>query len=93
MFLDHGYRFFAPEPGPGHLVRYEVTTSDGAGAAGQFPDRDRIWPRLLYHRWFMLSETAFAASSSLPSPAEEQRWMADVRSQIGQLEQEGRYRR
>ena len=21
-FLNNGYRFFAPEPGPGHLVRY-----------------------------------------------------------------------
>ena len=24
MFLNHGYFFFAPNPGPSHLVQYEV---------------------------------------------------------------------
>jgi hypothetical protein len=54
--LDNGYRFFAPEPGPGHLVRYEVVTRDGRKIEGSFPDKKAHWPRLLYHRYFMLSE-------------------------------------
>ena len=38
-FLNNGYRFFAPEPGPGHLVRYEIVTRDGRQIEGSFPDR------------------------------------------------------
>ncbi|MBI3840250.1 MAG: hypothetical protein HY288_20195 [Planctomycetia bacterium] len=54
--LANGYRFFAPEPGPSHLVRYEVTLPDGSQQQGVFPDRRQHKPRLLYHRYFMLSE-------------------------------------
>jgi hypothetical protein len=67
-FLDNGYRFFAPEPGPGHLVRYEIVTRDGRTIEGSFPDRKAHWPRLLYHRHFMLSE--FLNSLSAPEAAE-----------------------
>ena len=28
-YLDHGYRFFAPMPSPGHLVRYKLEMPDG----------------------------------------------------------------
>jgi hypothetical protein len=56
MGLANGYRFFAPEPGPSHLVRYEVTLPDGSQQQGVFPDRRQHKPRLLYHRYFMLSE-------------------------------------
>jgi len=56
LSLGNGYRFFAPEPGPSHLVRYEVTLDDGTLREGVFPDRAVHWPRLLYHRYFMLSE-------------------------------------
>src|SRR4051812_9871294 len=56
MYLDNGYRFFAPEPGPSHLIRYEILLPDGKRVEGYFPDRKRHWPRLLYHRYFMLSE-------------------------------------
>src|SRR3954462_7179726 len=28
MFLDHGYAFFAPDPGPSHLVHYKVEFAD-----------------------------------------------------------------
>ncbi len=55
-FLNHGYRFFAPEPGPSHLVRYEAKLADGRTLKGSFPNRDEQWPRLLYHRHFMLAE-------------------------------------
>lgn len=56
LSLGNGYRFFAPEPGPSHLVRYEITLDDGTLKEGVFPDRLEHKPRLLYHRYFMLSE-------------------------------------
>jgi hypothetical protein len=56
LCLANGYRFFAPEPGPSHLVRYEITLADGTRTHGVFPDRQQHVPRLLYHRYFMLSE-------------------------------------
>jgi hypothetical protein len=56
LSLGNGYRFFAPEPGPSHLVRYEATLDDGTLEQGVFPNRDIHRPRLLYHRYFMLSE-------------------------------------
>jgi len=56
LSLGNGYRFFAPEPGPSHLVRYEVTLDDGTLREGAFPDRAQHRPRLLYHRYFMMSE-------------------------------------
>jgi hypothetical protein len=57
-FLNHGYHFFAPEPGPSHLIRYELTFSDGRVEDGVFPDPVEQKPRLNYHRHFMLSEFA-----------------------------------
>jgi hypothetical protein len=56
LSLANGYRFFAPEPGPSHLVRYEITLADGTRKEGAFPDRRTHKPRLLYHRYFMLTE-------------------------------------
>jgi hypothetical protein len=67
LALGNGYRFFAPEPGPSHLVRYEITLDDGTLEQGVFPDRDRHQPRLLYHRYFMLSEFANTLGSGGPS--------------------------
>jgi hypothetical protein len=52
-YLNHGYRFFCPEPGPGHLIRYQL---EGPDESGKFPDKQTEWPRLFYHRHFMLSE-------------------------------------
>jgi hypothetical protein len=57
--IDNGYRFFAPNPGPSHLVRYEVDLADGTRVTGRFPDLEQHWPRLLYHRHFMLAESLF----------------------------------
>jgi hypothetical protein len=54
--LNHGYRFFAPNPGPSHLFRYRLTQKDGSTSDGYFPNREEHWPRLFYHRHFMLSE-------------------------------------
>jgi hypothetical protein len=55
-YLNHGYKFFGPDPGPSHLVRYVVELPDGERIEETFPDRKLHWPRLLYHRYFMLSE-------------------------------------
>ncbi len=58
VYLDHGYFFFAPNPGPSHLVRCRLEYEAGREAEeSTFPDRQRHWPRLLYHRHFMLSES------------------------------------
>ena len=58
LYLNHGYHFFAPEPGPSHLIRYELTLADGSQKTGLFPHKTEHQPRLLYHRHFMLSEHA-----------------------------------
>lgn len=55
-FLNHGYKFFAPDPGPTHLVRYELELADGSKRGGTFPNLKEQQPRLLYHRHMMLSE-------------------------------------
>jgi len=55
-YLNHGYQFFAPAPGPSHLVRYVVEMPDGSRREGIFPNLKKEQPRLLYHRYFMLSE-------------------------------------
>lgn len=57
MFLQHGYAFFAPDPGPSHLFRVKLEFADGRPTEElTFPDLKRHRPRLLYHRHFMLSE-------------------------------------
>src|SRR5262245_49379353 len=38
-FLDHAYKFFAPDPGPSHLIRYDVELADGSHKKGEFPRR------------------------------------------------------
>jgi hypothetical protein len=59
MFLGHGYRFFAPNPPErSTLVKYELVMPDGSmPEARVFPSLKEHWPRLLYHRHFMMSET------------------------------------
>ena len=60
-YLNHGYAFFAPNPGPSHLVRWRLEFDDGRPPVEHtFPDLDRHWPRLLYHRHFMLAEQLHA---------------------------------
>ena len=61
MYLNHGFHFFSPEPGGSTLVSYVMEFADGTTQAGQFPNK-QIWPRLLYHRHFMLSEFLGAQS-------------------------------
>jgi len=56
VYIDRGYAFFAPDPGPSHLIQAAVTDGNGTRIEQMYPDRDLQWPRLLYHRHFMLSE-------------------------------------
>ncbi|MEL7497358.1 MAG: hypothetical protein AAFN77_07080 [Planctomycetota bacterium] len=70
LFMGHGYRFFGPDPGASHSVRFTVRRDDGSTVQGHFPDRDQTSPRLLYHRWFMLSESLFREGANVPNHAE-----------------------
>ena len=56
LYIDRGYAFFAPDPGPSHLIQVAITNPDGQRIERRYPDLDQQWPRLLYHRHFMLSE-------------------------------------
>jgi hypothetical protein len=66
FFLNHGYHYFAPQPGDSTLVAYALEMPDGRRETGRIPNRG-IWPRLLYHRHFMLTE--FLASADGFQPA------------------------
>ncbi len=92
--LDNGYRFFAPDPGPSHLIRFEITREDGSTVRGEFPKKGEHFPRLLYHRQFMLSEMVFSLTApTLETPpeqmltAEEQDDLAKQRALAKSLQQ------
>lgn len=90
LYLGHGYRFFAPNPGPGHSIRWTVTMPDGSTRSGSIPDRDGDWPRLLYHRRFMVAEKLDALVPSPDAPAEVSRrakasWLPLVKGVAGNL--------
>jgi hypothetical protein len=83
MFLDHGYFFFAPNPGPSHLLRAKLEFADGRPALElTFPDLKAHWPRLLYHRHFMLAEqlhSDFAVPEPPPGVANDPEQLASWR--------------
>lgn len=70
LYLGHGYRFFAPDPGPGHSLRWTITLPDGSTRSGTTPDAVRDWPRLLYHRRFMVAEKLAPLVPPPDAPAE-----------------------
>ncbi len=82
-YLNHGYFFFAPNPGPSHLLECRLTSASGEQSRLRLPDRHVQWPRLLYHRHFMLAE--FLQSQHVPpvpefvgeSPAARDVWAAE----------------
>jgi hypothetical protein len=83
-FLSHGYAFFAPDPGPSFLMRCRLEFDDGrAPIVRTFPDRVEQYPRLLYHRHFMLSEQLNAMfvpqdpPPDLDEPFLQAQWRAD----------------
>ncbi len=62
--LNNGYHFFAPEPTDSTLLDYEAERDDGTIVRGRIPDR-KTWPRLLYHRYFMLTEQMNSGAEEL----------------------------
>jgi hypothetical protein len=64
--LNHGYHFFAPEPGSSSLIEFVGTKGDGQLLHGVIPDKQTMRPRLLYHRYFMLTEYLGGLSASDP---------------------------
>jgi hypothetical protein len=85
LFQGHGYRFFAPQPGPGHFVECRFQMSDGPEQTIRFPDRERHWPRLLYHRWFMLAETVFTELDGTPDSKSFRDAQQTLQREIDQL--------
>jgi hypothetical protein len=59
LFLNHGYHYFAPDPGASTLISYTIPRTGDAPVVGRFPNT-AIRPRLLYHRYFMLAENLWA---------------------------------
>lgn len=55
LFMDHGYHFFGPDPGSATLIGYMAQNSTGEQFRGFYPHKG-IFPRLMYHRHFMLTE-------------------------------------
>lgn len=70
VYLGHGYRFFAPNPGPGHTLRWTMTMADGSTRSGLIPDENHDRPRLLYHRRFMVSEKIATLVPPADAPAD-----------------------
>ena len=90
LYLGHGYRFFAPDPGPGHAIRWSMRMPDGSTRDGFLPDPAVDRPRLLYHRRFMIAEKI---SGMVPAPdaprelreAAKRQWQPLVMGVAGQL--------
>jgi hypothetical protein len=55
FYLNHGFNFYAPQPAPSTLVGFEVERDDGTMVRGRILDRS-MKPRLLYHRYLLLTE-------------------------------------
>jgi hypothetical protein len=56
VLVNPGYRFFAPDPGfSSDMMRVVVTQPDGQQREERYPDLAHEWPRLRYHRHFMLT--------------------------------------
>lgn len=92
LYLNHGYRFFAPDPGPANVVGFSVTRADGSQINGIFPDRNAInrdYPRLNYHRWFMWSETLGRMFSPWISPDEFAQYVELEKARADELMQSG----
>jgi hypothetical protein len=67
LYLNQQHSFFAPEVGPGNVIHYELLDqSGGVIVKGELPSRKEHWPRLRYHRHFMLADQA-----SMPTPDQE----------------------
>ena len=65
LYLNHGYHFFSPDPGTSTLIAYEATLPNGDVIWDRIPNR-QIWPRLNYHRHFMLTEHMVSTVGARP---------------------------
>ena len=67
LYMNQGHSFFAPDVGPGHFIEYKLFDQSGREIEkGEFPSRKDHWPRLRYHRHFMLAD-----QSDMPSDNKE----------------------
>src|SRR5207302_11256649 len=73
LYLNHGYHFFAPEPGESTLLAFVAERPDGTVVQGRIPSRS-MKPRLLYHRHFMLTEHMRDALRDAPEQ-QQQDWI------------------
>ncbi len=89
LFLGHGYRFFAPNPGPSHLLVFRIYRQGELVREGKFPNRDEHWPRVIYHRWFMLSETLFQEHARTPDRESFNNIQNETRNQIDAFRRAG----
>lgn len=64
MYVNHGYRFFSPEPGSSTLIEFQSLLQDGTQRSETIPNHGEggQWPRVFYHRHFMLTEFLSAVS-------------------------------
>jgi hypothetical protein len=93
-YLNHGYFFFAPEPGPSHLMECRLEFGDsksGDAEVGRlrFPDKQAQRPRLLYHRHFMLAEFLHQLHVPPVEPSlvgDDRRLLADWQADRGRYE-------
>lgn len=88
--LGHGYRYFGHNPGQSHLLKFEVGMPDKTVVSGQIPDRDKHWPRQLYHRWFMLSETVFNQFNGALDRESFERTQQTLTERIEMMQQKGK---
>jgi hypothetical protein len=77
LYLNHGYHYFAPEPGESTLLAFEAERSDGSVVRGRIPNF-AIKPRLLYHRHFMLTE-----HMAIAPPELQEQWYASYAQHLG----------
>jgi hypothetical protein len=76
LYLNHGYHFFAPEPSESTLISFAAERPDGTVVRGRIPNRQTV-PRLLYHRYFMLTEHTRDAPEEL-----KQEWLGSYAEHI-----------
>lgn len=74
-YLHHGYFFFAPNPGPSHLISARIGSAQPPLQSEEIliPDKKQQWPRLYYHRHFMLSEFLHNLFTPPEKPIEAER--------------------
>lgn len=63
LFLNHGYHYFAPNPGASSLLEFETAMGDDVPQLELIPNSDSYFPRLRYHRFFMLAENVWSFGS------------------------------